>query len=67
VVIEPRVREFAWDDFAKTPELVAAGEEAAMAAMPRVRTALEAAMKRAGFAEEPRLVATGALSGRRNP
>jgi NTE family protein len=67
VVIEPRVREFAWDDFAKTPELVAAGEEAAMAAMPRVRTALEAAMRRAGFAEEPRLVATGALSGRRNP
>ena len=29
VVIEPRVREFAWDDFAKTPQLVAAGEEAA--------------------------------------
>jgi NTE family protein len=67
VVIEPRVREFAWDDFAKTPELVAAGEEAAMAAMPRVRTALETAMERAGFAEEPRVVATGALSGRRNP
>jgi NTE family protein len=67
VVIEPRVREFAWDDFAKTPELVAAGEEAAMAAMPRVRTALETAMERAGFAEEPRIAATGALSGRRNP
>jgi NTE family protein len=67
VVIEPRVREFAWDDFAKTPELVAAGEEATMAAMPRVRTALETAMERAGFAEEPRIAATGALSGRRNP
>jgi NTE family protein len=67
VVIEPRVREFAWDDFAKTPELVAAGEEAAMAAMPRVRTALETAMERAGFAEEPRIAATGALSSRRNP
>jgi NTE family protein len=67
VVIEPRVREFAWDDFAKTPEMVAAGEEAAMAAMPRVRTALETAMERAGFAEEPRIAATGALSGRRNP
>ena len=25
VVISPRVREFAWDDFAKTPQLVAAG------------------------------------------
>ena len=67
VVIEPRVREFAWDDFAKTPELVAAGEEAAMAAMPRVRTALETAMERAGFAEASRIVPTGALSGRRNP
>jgi NTE family protein len=67
VVIEPRVREFAWDDFAKTPELVAAGEEAAMAAMPRVRTALETAMERAGFAETSRIVPTGALSGRRNP
>ena len=66
VVIEPRVREFAWDDFAKTPELVAAGEEAAMAAMPRVRTALETAMERAGFAEASRIVPTGALSGRRN-
>lgn len=65
VVIEPRVREFAWDDFAKTPELVAAGEEAAMAAMPRVRSALETAAGRAGVAAEA-VVATGALSGRRN-
>ena len=30
VVISPRVREFAWDDFVKTPQLVAAGEEAAI-------------------------------------
>ena len=29
VVISPQVREFAWDDFVKTPQLVAAGEEAA--------------------------------------
>jgi len=65
VVIEPRVREFAWDDFAKTPELVAAGEEAAMAAMPRVRSALETAAERAGVAAEA-VVATGGLSGRRN-
>jgi predicted acylesterase/phospholipase RssA len=65
VVIEPRVREFAWDDFVRTPELVAAGEEAALAAMPRLRTALEAAAERAGVAAEA-VVATGALSGRRN-
>jgi NTE family protein len=65
VVIEPRVREFAWDDFVRTPELVAAGEEAALAALPRLRTALEAAAERAGVATEA-VVATGALSGRRN-
>ena len=66
VVIEPHVREFAWDDFAKTPEMVAEGEEAAMAAMPRVRTAVEAAMGRAGLAEQRGIEATGAWSGRRN-
>ena len=58
VVIEPRVREFAWDDFAKTPELIAAGAEATLAAMPRVRTALETAIERAA-AKEPRDIATG--------
>lgn len=56
VVIEPRVRDFAWDDFAKTPQLIAAGEEATLAAMPRVQAALEAARKRVG-AEEPRAMA----------
>ena len=65
VVIEPRVREFAWDDFPRTPELVAAGEEAALAAMPQLRTVLEAANERAAT-DESRAVATGALSGRRN-
>jgi NTE family protein len=58
VVIEPRVREFAWDDFAKTPQLIAAGAEATLAAMPRVRTAVEAAIERAA-AKEPRDIATG--------
>jgi NTE family protein len=58
VVIEPRVRDFAWDDFAKTPELIAAGEEATLAAMPRVRAALEAATAR-GATKEPRDIATG--------
>lgn len=67
VVIEPRVREFAWDDFGKTPELVTAGEEAAMAAMPRLRTVVDAAMQRAGVAvEQPRVLATGLGAGRRN-
>jgi NTE family protein len=57
VVIEPRVRDFAWDDFAKTPQLIVAGEEATLAAMPRVRTALEAAAARVA-AREPRDIAT---------
>ena len=64
VVIEPRVREFAWDDFAKTPQLVAAGEEAAMAALPRLRTALEAAAARAATRAatgETRVLATGSV------
>ena len=64
VVIEPRVREFAWDDFAKTPQLIAAGAEATLAAMPRVRTALEAAIEHAA-AEEPRAMATGSGWGNR--
>ena len=59
VVIEPRVREFAWDDFAKTPQLIAAGAEATLAALPRVRSAIEAAIERAA-AKEPRDIATGA-------
>ena len=58
VVIEPRVREFAWDDFAKTPELIAAGAEATLAALPQLRTALEAASGRA-LAKGPRNIATG--------
>jgi NTE family protein len=64
VVIEPRVREFEWDDFAKTPQLIEAGAEATLAAMPRVQTALETAMKRAA-AEELRVVATGSSRGNR--
>jgi NTE family protein len=36
VIIEPNVSSFAWDDFTKTPELVAAGEAAAMNALPEI-------------------------------
>ena len=57
VVIEPRVRDFAWDDFAKTPQLIAAGEEATLAAMPRVRAALDDAAARLA-AGEPRDILT---------
>ena len=43
VVITPRVREFAWDDFARTSELVAAGEQAVVEALPQIRAALQPA------------------------
>jgi NTE family protein len=36
VIVEPDVSSFAWDDFSKTPELVAAGEAAAMNALPEI-------------------------------
>ena len=41
VVITPSVHEFAWDDFARTSDLVAAGEQAALEAIPRIRTVLQ--------------------------
>ncbi|HEV2386053.1 MAG TPA: patatin-like phospholipase family protein [Candidatus Acidoferrales bacterium] len=41
VVIEPAVNEFRWDDFPRTPELVAAGQAAARAALPQILRALQ--------------------------
>src|SRR5215831_2883043 len=41
VVIEPDVTSFAWDDFTKTPELVAAGEAAAKKAIPEILALLQ--------------------------
>jgi len=40
IIIEPDVKQFVWDDFTKTPEMVAAGEAAALAALPQIRAAL---------------------------
>jgi len=37
LIIEPEVREYAWDDFSKTPELVSAGEVATMKLLPEIR------------------------------
>ena len=37
VVIEPDMKSFVWDDFTRTPELVAAGEAATRAVLPRIR------------------------------
>lgn len=40
IIIEPDVKPFVWDDFSKTPEMVAAGEAAAQAALPQIRALL---------------------------
>lgn len=42
VIIEPVVKDFLWDDFDKTSELIAAGETAARAAVPLIRAAIAA-------------------------
>jgi len=41
VIIEPDVTPYGWDDFTKTPEMVRAGEEAALKALPAIRAAIE--------------------------
>jgi NTE family protein len=41
VILEPDVTPFLWDDFSKTNELVRAGEEAALKALPTIRAAIE--------------------------
>jgi NTE family protein len=40
IIIEPDVKQFVWDDFTKTPDMVAAGEIAALHALPQIRAAL---------------------------
>jgi NTE family protein len=42
VLIEPEVHHILWDEFVKTPQLVAAGEAATRAAIPKIRAALTA-------------------------
>jgi len=41
VLIEPDVHHILWDEFVKTPQLVAAGEDATRAALPKIKAALE--------------------------
>ncbi len=40
VLIEPNVHHVLWDEFVKTPLLIAAGEDAAHAAMPMIKKLL---------------------------
>jgi NTE family protein len=50
VVIEPAVSGIHWDEFSKTPEMVAAGESATRYALPAIRAALSSYEGPAGFA-----------------
>lgn len=43
IVVEPEIGDFSYDDFARAPELVQAGEIAARAALPQIRAWLPAA------------------------
>jgi len=45
VIVEPDVKSFAWDDFTKTPELIAEGEAAAMRVLPEILAALHGQKK----------------------
>jgi NTE family protein len=40
VIIEPDVRCFRWDDFSRAGEMIAAGETAALRALPQIRAAI---------------------------
>lgn len=60
VILEPVVKNIHWDDFQKTPELVAAGVAAARAALPEIRIALKRpvpTLRRAEHHETPQQVA----------
>jgi NTE family protein len=48
VIIEPDVTPFVWDDFTKTPDMVRAGEEATLKALPAIRAAIEGKRKKVG-------------------
>jgi NTE family protein len=52
VLIEPNVHHVLWDEFVKTPQLIAAGEDATHAAMPRIKELLASTTRRAEPAEE---------------
>jgi NTE family protein len=45
VIIEPDVSNFAWDDFTRTPDLIQAGEAAAVKAVPEILSAIRGEKK----------------------
>jgi NTE family protein len=43
VLLQPNVHQVLWDEFAKTPQLIAAGEDSARAALPQIKALLNGA------------------------
>jgi len=54
VLIEPNVHHVLWDEFVKTPQLIAAGENVTHAAMPRIKELLASASRREDPGDESR-------------
>ena len=52
VLIEPNVHHVLWDEFVKTPQLIAAGEDATLAALPRIKELMAGTSRQAEPAEE---------------
>jgi NTE family protein len=52
LVIEPDVKQLLWDDFHRSPEMIAAGEAATRAALPRLRALLAPAARQPVVAQE---------------
>jgi NTE family protein len=52
VLIEPDVHHILWDEFIKTPMLIAAGEDATYALLPRIKELLASGPRRAEPAQE---------------
>ncbi len=60
VVIEPEIGEFSYDDFARAPEMVRAGEVATRAVLPQIRAWFPAAASSQADALAPAAVAAAA-------
>jgi NTE family protein len=52
VLLQPNVHHVLWDEFSKTPQLIAAGEDAANAALPQIKALLNGAQVEESPSEE---------------
>lgn len=52
VLLQPNVHHVLWDEFSKTPQLIAAGEESARAALPQIKALLNRAQVEQSPSEE---------------